>query len=90
MKALLILLSTIFAVAVYAASLEQTNQNIQKVLYSRTYFYAGGSYVPTSDGSSIMAEQIYVEHLSPSKVSAKYPIVMIHGNGMLLSDLVSY
>ncbi|KAF9477862.1 alpha/beta-hydrolase [Pholiota conissans] len=82
MKALLILVFPIFAVAVYAVSLEQTYQNIQKVLYSRTYFYAGGAYVPASDGSSIFAEQIYVEHLAPSKVSAKHPIVMIHGNGM--------
>jgi hypothetical protein len=71
--------------AVYAGFPKRDEQNFETVLYSRSYSYVVGSYVQTSDGSAIRAGQIYVEHLVPSKVSAKYPIVMIHGNGISTS-----
>ncbi|KJA21010.1 hypothetical protein HYPSUDRAFT_68131 [Hypholoma sublateritium FD-334 SS-4] len=59
-----------------------TPKNIQKTLHTRSYFYVGGSYVQSPIGSSISAEQMYVEHLTPIKVTARYPLLMIHGNGM--------
>ncbi|KAF8967508.1 Alpha/Beta hydrolase protein [Flammula alnicola] len=55
------------------------------ILHSRSYFYVGGSYIPNSNesgDSAISTRQLYVEHLVPAKVTQKYPIVMIHGNGM--------
>ncbi|KAJ3517002.1 hypothetical protein NLJ89_g777 [Agrocybe chaxingu] len=52
-------------------------------LHRRSYFYIGGAYVPNPNGASpILAGQMYVEHLTPSAVSRKLPIVVIHGNGM--------
>ena len=42
------------------------------------YFFAGGTYVDSKTGP-IMERQMYVEYRFPSKVSQKYPIVMIHG-----------
>ena len=42
------------------------------------YFFVGGKYVDSKTGP-IMERQMYVEYRFPSKVSQKYPIVMIHG-----------
>lgn len=71
---------------VLGTSGEQNNTpiNIQQVLHTRSYFYVGGSYVQSPTGSSISAEQIYVEHLAPIKVTERYPLLMIHGNGKCL------
>lgn len=55
------------------------------VLHRRSYFYVGGSYDPAipvgTEGAAISFGQMYVEHLVPEKVTAKFPIVMIPGNG---------
>ena len=71
---------------VFGAPEEQNNApiNTQKTLHTRAYFYVGGSYVQSPTGTSISAEQIYVEHLAPIKVTERYPLVMIHGNGKRL------
>ncbi|KAF4619431.1 hypothetical protein D9613_004677 [Agrocybe pediades] len=54
-----------------------------RVLHSRNYFYVGGTYNTTvADAAAISSGQMYVEHLVPQFVTRKYPIVMIHGNGM--------
>lgn len=50
--------------------------------HTRSYFYAGGSYIQSPTGTAIRAEQMYVEHLVPTRVTAKLPIVIIPGNGM--------
>lgn len=51
------------------------------VLHRRSYFYVGGAY--NSTGDAIFSEQMYVEHLVPSNVKQKLPIVIIPGNGEL-------
>jgi len=56
------------------------------VLHRRSYFYVGGAYSAVENGSApdaaISSGQMYVEHLVPQEIRRKYPIVMIHGNGM--------
>jgi hypothetical protein len=44
----------------------------------REYFYVGGEYITTSAGS-LYQNQMYVEKLTPPKVSQKYPIIFLHG-----------
>ncbi|KAF8897146.1 Alpha/Beta hydrolase protein [Infundibulicybe gibba] len=56
-------------------------QNQQGTLHRRSYFYVGQHYVPQGN-SSIAAGQLYVEHLTPAKVTQPLPIVLIHGHGM--------
>jgi pimeloyl-ACP methyl ester carboxylesterase len=45
---------------------------------SRGYFFVGGHYVE-SGGKRLMAGQMYVEVMTPEKVTHPWPIVMIHG-----------
>jgi hypothetical protein len=57
----------------------------------REYFYVGGEYITTSAGS-LYQNQMYVEKLTPPKVSQKYPIVFLHGGAQTgtVSDLAHY
>ncbi|PPQ74326.1 hypothetical protein CVT24_000428 [Panaeolus cyanescens] len=54
--------------------------------HRQDYFYVGGSYVETSPGTTIKVGQMYVEHLSPLGPVRKYPIVIIPGNGMTVTN----
>lgn len=62
------------------------------VLHRRSYFYVGGTYGQTSgtfvSGSDVVISsgQMYVEHLVPSAVTQKLPIVIIPGNGAYFYD----
>ena len=48
----------------------------------RDYFYVAEAYFPQGN-SSIVAGQIFVEHLVPAAgVKHKYPLFFIHGAGM--------
>ena len=49
---------------------------------SRDYFYIGGEYVTLSTNNTLFVNQMYVEHIVPSRVEQPYPIVFIHGQGM--------
>ncbi|KAH7031368.1 Alpha/Beta hydrolase protein [Microdochium trichocladiopsis] len=49
------------------------------VLHTRDYFYVGGQYVPSGAGGYLFENQMYVEHLTPAKVSQPHPIVFMHG-----------
>jgi len=49
-------------------------------LHRRTYFYVGQTYVPGGD-SSFAANQMYVEHLTPEKITQPLPLLIIHGQG---------
>ncbi|KAJ7087238.1 alpha beta-hydrolase [Mycena belliarum] len=53
----------------------------QGTLHRRTYFYVGQSYTPQGN-STIAADQVYVERLSPAHVTQPLPILLIHGQGM--------
>lgn len=53
----------------------------------REYFYVGGNYVTTSSGS-LFQNQMYVEKLTPPRVSQQYPIVFLHGGAQ--TGTVSY
>lgn len=46
--------------------------------HEREYFYVGGNYVTTPSGS-LFQNQMYVEKLTPPRVSQTYPIVLLHG-----------
>ncbi|RAL14184.1 alpha/beta hydrolase [Aspergillus homomorphus CBS 101889] len=45
----------------------------------RTYFYVGGEYTAVGSAEHIRSGQIYVEKLTPTRVTQTYPIVFIHG-----------
>lgn len=47
--------------------------------YKSDVFYVGGKYVAQADGKELMHGQMYVEKLTPNKVTHKYPLVLIHG-----------
>ena len=49
------------------------------VVARQGYFYVGGREV-TDQGKAVIADQMFVEYQIPAKVSAAYPLVMIHGN----------
>lgn len=52
-----------------------------RALHTREYFYVGGTYVPHGS-STIHHGQMYVEHLTPERVTRGIPVLFIHGNGM--------
>lgn len=52
-----------------------------RALHTREYFYIGGSYAPHGP-AEIHHGQMYVEHLTPARVTRSIPILFIHGNGM--------
>jgi hypothetical protein len=49
-----------------------------ETLAARKYFYVGGNYVSTDSGT-LFVNQMYVEQLTPTKPSQKYPLALIHG-----------
>ncbi|KAI9927233.1 hypothetical protein ASPWEDRAFT_177691 [Aspergillus wentii DTO 134E9] len=54
--------------------------------HTRSYFYAGGQYTLNDDGEYIFTNQIYVEKLTPEKVTKPYPIVFIHGQAQTATN----
>ncbi|KAJ7638451.1 alpha/beta-hydrolase [Roridomyces roridus] len=50
-------------------------------LHRRTFLYVGQTYT-TSGNSTIAANQMYVERLTPAKVTRPLPLLFIHGLGM--------
>lgn len=51
------------------------------VASDRTYLYVGGKYITNNDGEHIFTDQMYVEKLTPARVSKPHPIVFVHGRG---------
>lgn len=49
--------------------------------HNRTYLYVGGKYTINDDGEHVFTDQMYVEKLTPARVSKPHPIVFVHGNG---------
>lgn len=64
------LISTLFANPATASRGEAQHE--------REYFYVGGNYITTPAGS-LFQNQMYVEKLTPPRVSQAYPIVFLHG-----------
>jgi pimeloyl-ACP methyl ester carboxylesterase len=56
--------------------------------YMRDFFYVGGTYVGEA-GKEVMRGQMYVERLQPRKVTARYPIVLIHGAAQTATNWLS-
>lgn len=51
-----------------------------EIPYVRKYLYVGGQYADDGTGGHIFRDQMYVEHLVPSKGPTKQqPIVLLHG-----------
>ncbi|PQE08993.1 fusarubin cluster-esterase protein [Rutstroemia sp. NJR-2017a WRK4] len=48
---------------------------------ARSYFYVGGQYITVSPNNTIYTDQMYVEHIVPSRILQPYPLVFIHGQG---------
>jgi pimeloyl-ACP methyl ester carboxylesterase len=51
------------------------------------YFFVGGQYAE-SGGKRLMAGQMYVEYLTPERVTHPYPIVMIHGTAQTGTNFI--
>lgn len=49
---------------------------------TRGFFYAGGRYVEV-EGGMVMVDQAYVSWRRPDRLTSPYPVVMIHGGGLL-------
>ncbi|KAJ5984051.1 hypothetical protein N7481_006150 [Penicillium waksmanii] len=45
----------------------------------RSYMYVGGQYRLDSSGGHVFADQMYVEKLTPEKITKPHPILFIHG-----------
>lgn len=60
----------------------------QGTLHRRTYLYVGQTYVPQGN-STIAADQMYVERLTPAEVTQPLPILFIHGMGMTGTNLLN-
>lgn len=52
--------------------------NAAEALHRREYFYIGGEYIE-SGGQHLFQNQMYVEKLTPQRVTQPYPIVFAHG-----------
>lgn len=48
----------------------------------RGFFYVGGRYVEV-DGATVMVDQAYVAWRRPEILHSRYPVVMIHGGGLM-------
>ncbi|KAK7029798.1 AB hydrolase-1 domain-containing protein [Favolaschia claudopus] len=57
-------------------------------LHRRSYLYVGQTYVAQGN-SSIAADQMYVERLTPAAVTQPLPILFIHGQGMTGTNLLN-
>ncbi|EGO01543.1 hypothetical protein SERLA73DRAFT_176884 [Serpula lacrymans var. lacrymans S7.3] len=57
-------------------------------LHTRRFFFVGGSYVKQGK-SEVVHGQMYVERLTPAKVTQDFPILFIHGLGMTGSNLIN-
>ncbi|KAJ7477143.1 Alpha/beta hydrolase family-domain-containing protein [Mycena galericulata] len=60
----------------------------QGTLHRRTYLYVGQTYTPQGN-STIAADQMYIEHLTPAEVTQPLPILFIHGQGMTGTNLLN-
>jgi hypothetical protein len=48
----------------------------------RSYLYVGGQYEDDGNGEHVLADQMYVEKLTPAHGPIKItPIILIHGKG---------
>ncbi|KAF8075977.1 Alpha/Beta hydrolase protein [Lyophyllum atratum] len=64
------------------SSLSSFSQAVtQGTFHRRDYFYIGQTYA-VQGNSSIAFGQIYVEHLTPEKITQPFPLLMIHGHAM--------
>lgn len=74
-----IVLPTFLPLLILGAAHAQS-QASQGILHHRSYFYVGGSYVAQGN-SSIMEGAMYVERLTPQRVTQPFPLLVIHGHG---------
>ena len=54
---------------------------------TRDFFFVGGKYAGAAN-DAVMAGQMYVEVLRPSRVSQRYPIVFFHGLGQTSTNWI--
>jgi hypothetical protein len=73
-------LVAIFSILALGSEVHAQRQIPQTTLHRRSYFYAGGKYVAQGN-SSIMEGAIYVERLTPQRVTQPLPLLVVHGHG---------
>jgi len=78
----------LLAFSCLSGALGQPQVQPQGTLHRRTYLYVGQTYIPQGN-SSIAADQMYVEHLTPATVTQPLPILFIHGQGMTGTNLLN-
>lgn len=62
-----------------------THATAQHALATHEFFYVGGSYAGEGR-NEVMAGQMYVEVLRPSRVTKKYPLIFFHGAGQTATN----
>ncbi len=73
------------ACAIVAAA---TVLSAQRALATREVFYVGGTYAGEGN-AEVMAGQMYVEALRPSRVTRRDPLVFFHGAGQTATNWMS-
>lgn len=71
-------ITSLYAAASLISTLYANPTGAKEAQHVREYFYVGGSYVTTASGS-LFQNQMYVEKLTPPRVSQAYPVVFFHG-----------
>ena len=63
---------------VLAAELPSQEKTKPIVMADQGYFFVNGNYIDVGN-KKLMANQMYVQYMTPKVVKHRYPIVMIHG-----------
>jgi len=71
--------ATIAAASLLLALLLWLPTGAQRTAAAREFFYVGGTYSAVA-GGQVMTGQMYVERLTPERVSQPYPMLLLHGN----------
>jgi pimeloyl-ACP methyl ester carboxylesterase len=71
--------------AAAAISITHAETPAPRALAGHGYFFVGGQYVENG-GKRLMAGQMYVEYMTPEKVTHPWPVVMIHGTAQTGSN----
>ncbi|KAJ6508556.1 Alpha/Beta hydrolase protein [Mycena sanguinolenta] len=68
----------LFSIPLLLCALAQPQTQPLGTLHRRTYLYVGQTYLPRGN-TSIAADQMYVERLTPATVTQPLPILFMHG-----------
>jgi hypothetical protein len=75
---------TITAIALH----DHSSGTQRGTLHRRDFFYAGGQFIQQGM-STVQHGQMYVEHLTPAKVTKPFPLLFIEGMGMTGTNILN-